>query len=140
MQFISSIQRGARKGARMWCRDGGLNWWEDFLGRMMWNKVEYFITDCSTSCMSVLLSATRFGLSLTLQFPFIQNVLFHIVTHLDISHSMAASAPAVFRRKSPLDGAKELLSKIWKHITTVSFVSASIVVCSRKPKNASGRV
>ena len=45
-----------------------------------------------------------------------------------------------FRRKSPLDGATELLSKIWQHITTVSFVSAFIVVCSRKPKSASGRV
>ena len=32
----------------------------------MWNRVKYFITDCSTSCMSVLLSATRFGISLRL--------------------------------------------------------------------------
>ena len=30
----------------------------------MRNRVKYFITDCSTSCMSVLLSATRFGISL----------------------------------------------------------------------------
>ena len=30
----------------------------------MWNRVTYFITDCSTSCMSVLLSTTRFGISL----------------------------------------------------------------------------
>ena len=30
----------------------------------MWNRVKYFITNCSTSCMSVLLSATRFGISL----------------------------------------------------------------------------
>ena len=30
----------------------------------MWNRVKYFITDCSTSCMSVLLSATQFGISL----------------------------------------------------------------------------
>ena len=44
------------------------------------------------------------------------------------------------RRKSPLDGATDLLSEIWQHITTVSFVSAFIDVCSRKPKNASGRV
>ena len=44
------------------------------------------------------------------------------------------------RRKSPLDGATDFLSKIWQHITTVSFVSAFIVVFSRKPKNASGRV
>ena len=29
-----------------------------------------------------------------------------------------------FRRNSPLDGATDLLSKIWQHITTVSFVSA----------------
>ena len=43
------------------------------------------------------------------------------------------------RRKSPIDCATYLLSKIWQHITTVSFVSAFIVVCSRKPKNASGR-
>ena len=44
------------------------------------------------------------------------------------------------QRKSPLDGATDLLSKIWQHITTVSFVSAFIVVCSRKPKTASGLV
>ena len=30
----------------------------------MWNRVKYFITGCSTSWMSVLLSARRFGLSL----------------------------------------------------------------------------
>ena len=30
----------------------------------MWNRVKYFITDCSTSSMSVLLSATRFRISL----------------------------------------------------------------------------
>ena len=30
----------------------------------MWNRVQYFTTDCSTSCMSILLSATRFGISL----------------------------------------------------------------------------
>ena len=35
--------------------------------------------------------------------------------------------------KSPLDGATDLLSKIWQHITTVSFVSAFIVVFCRKP-------
>ena len=45
-----------------------------------------------------------------------------------------------FQRKSPLDGATDLLSKIWQHITTVSFVSAFIVVYSRKPKNVSGHV
>ena len=49
------------------------------------------------------------------------------------------------RRKSPLYGAADLLSKIWQPITTVSFVSAFIVVFSRKPsaltsRNASGRV
>ena len=44
------------------------------------------------------------------------------------------------QRKSPLDGATDLLSKIWQHITTVSFVSTFIVVCSRKPKNTLGRV
>ena len=44
------------------------------------------------------------------------------------------------QRKLPLDGATDLLSKILQHITTLSFVSAFIVVCSRKPKNASGRV
>ena len=59
----------------------------------MWNRVQYFITDCSTSCMSVLLSATQF--TMILQFPITQNVLFHIVTHLDFCHTMAASAPAV---------------------------------------------
>ena len=30
----------------------------------MWNRVKYFITNFSTSCMSVLLLATRFGISL----------------------------------------------------------------------------
>ena len=30
----------------------------------MWNSVKYFITNCSPNCMSVLLSATRFGISL----------------------------------------------------------------------------
>ena len=39
------------------------------------------------------------------------------------------------RRKSPLDDATDLLWKMWQHITTVSFVSAFIVVFSRKPKN-----
>ena len=44
------------------------------------------------------------------------------------------------RRKLPLDGATDLLSKIWQHITTVIFVSAFIVVWTRKFKNTSGRV
>ena len=30
----------------------------------MWNRVKYFITHCSPSCMSVLLSTTQFGISL----------------------------------------------------------------------------
>ena len=30
----------------------------------MWNRVKYFTTDCSTNSMSVLLSATPFGISL----------------------------------------------------------------------------
>ena len=37
------------------------------------------------------------------------------------------------RRKSPLDGAVDFLSKIRPHITTVSFVSALIFVFIRKP-------
>ena len=44
------------------------------------------------------------------------------------------------RRKALLHGAADLLSKKWQHITTVSFVSAFFVVCSRKPKNTSGFV
>ena len=56
-----------------------------------------------------------------------------------LSHHVRLGACG-FRRKSPLDGATDLLSKIWQHITTVSFVSAFIVVFSRKPKNVSGRV
>jgi hypothetical protein len=39
------------------------------------------------------------------------------------------------RRKSPLDGTTDLLSKILQHITTVSFVSAFIIVSTGKPKN-----
>ena len=31
---------------------------------MLWNRVKYLITNCSTICMSVLLSVTRFGISL----------------------------------------------------------------------------
>jgi hypothetical protein len=38
--------------------------WEKMDLMTMWNRVKYFITYCSTSCMSVLLSATRFGISL----------------------------------------------------------------------------
>ena len=30
----------------------------------MWNRVEYFISNCSTGCMSVILSAKRLGISL----------------------------------------------------------------------------
>ena len=37
------------------------------------------------------------------------------------------------RRKSPLDGAIDFPSKIWHHITTVSFVSAFFFVLIRKP-------
>ena len=44
------------------------------------------------------------------------------------------------RQKSPLDGATDFLATIWQHITTVSFVSAFILVLTRKPKNASMRV
>ena len=40
------------------------------------------------------------------------------------------------RRKAPLDGAVDLWSIIWQHITTVSFVPAFIVVSTGKPKNA----
>ena len=50
-----------------------------------------------------------------------------------LSHHVRLGARG-FRRKLPLDGATDLLSKIWQHITTVSFVSAFIVVYSRKPK------
>ena len=45
-----------------------------------------------------------------------------------------------FRRKSTLNGATELLSKIWQHITKVNFVSAFIIVCTRKPKDTFGLV
>ena len=34
-------------------------------------------------------------ITMTLQFPIIQNVLFHIVTHLDFYHTMSASPPAL---------------------------------------------
>ena len=46
LHFISSIRGGARKGARMWCLDGGLNWWEDFLGT---RRTEIFKTDPTES-------------------------------------------------------------------------------------------
>ena len=39
------------------------------------------------------------------------------------------------RRKSPLDGAAYLQSKRWQHITTVSFLSAFIIVSTGKHKN-----
>jgi hypothetical protein len=55
-----------------------------------------------------------------------------------LSHHVCLGARG-FRRKSPLDGTTDLL-KIWQHITTFIFVSAFIVVFSRKPKNVSGRV
>ena len=38
------------------------------------------------------------------------------------------------RRKSPLDGATNFILKIWRHIMTVSFVSALIFVFARNPK------
>ena len=37
-------------------------WKKDLVTK--WKRVKYFITNCSTSCMSVLLSATGFGISL----------------------------------------------------------------------------
>ena len=40
------------------------------------------------------------------------------------------------RRKRLLDGAVDLLSKIWQHITTASFVSAFIFVLTWKPSAA----
>ena len=46
LQFFSSIQGGARKGARMRCRDGGLDWREDFLDTRM---TEIFKTDPTQS-------------------------------------------------------------------------------------------
>ena len=95
----------------------------------MWNSVKYFITNCSTSRMSVLLSTTRFRVS-----------LWHYSFR---SYKICGRrlGPGGFRRKSPIDGATDLLSKIWQHITTVSFESALIVVVvSRKPKNTSGHV
>ena len=66
-------------------------------------------------------------------------VILHRHTFGLLSHHGRHGAGGL-RRKSQLDGAKDLLSKIWQHITTVSFVSAFIVVCFRKPKNASGCV
>ena len=41
-----------------------LDLWKKMDFVTMWNRVKYFITDRSTSCMSVLLSATWFGISL----------------------------------------------------------------------------
>ena len=106
----------------------------------MWSKVKYFITDCSTSCMSVLLSARRFGIS-QWHYSFRSYKMCYSPFHTFglLSHHVRLDARG-FRRKSPLDGAADLLSKIWQHLTTVSFVSAFIVVFSRKPKNVSGRV
>ena len=105
-----------------------------------WNGVKYFITDCSTSCISVLLSGTLFGISLWhYSFRSYKCVIPHRHTFGLLSHHGRLGAGG-FRRKLPLDGATELLSKIWQHITTVSFVSAFIYVSSRKPKNASGLV
>ena len=99
----------------------------------MWNRVKYFITDCSTSCMSVLLSDTRFGISLWhYSFRSYKCVIQHCHTFGLWSHHVRLGAGG-FRQKLPLDGATELLSKIWQHITTVRFVSAFIVVFSRKP-------
>ena len=102
----------------------------------MWNRVKYLITDCSTSCMSVLLSAISLWHYSFRSYKMCYSTLSHIWT-------FDTPWPPWRRRspwKSPLDCATDLLSKIWQHITTVSFVSVFIVVCSRKPKNASGRV
>ena len=44
-------------------------------------------------CLTV--GDTLWNITMTLQCPIIQNVLFHIVTHLDFCHTIAASAPAV---------------------------------------------
>ena len=66
-------------------------------------------------------------------------VIPHRCTFRLLSHHVRLGARG-FRRKSPLDGATDLLSKIWQQITRVSFVSAFIVVFSRKHKNLSGRV
>ena len=63
-------------------------------------------------------------------FFFFQNSWSGAQTYLGTDH----------RGKSPLDGATDFLATIWKHITTVSFSQAFILVLTRKPKNASKRL
>ena len=96
-----------------------LDLWE----KKMWNREKYFITNCSTSCMSVLLSATWFGISLW-HYSFGS----YQICYSTLSHIWTFDSPCQLRRrrKSLLDGALDFLSKIWHHITTVSFVAASI--------------
>ena len=89
----------------------------------MWNRVKYFITNCSNSCMSGLLSATQFGMSLWhysfRSYKMCYSTLLHIWTFV--------TPWPPWRRRSPaeiaLNGATDLLSKIWQHIKTVSKLS-----------------
>ena len=105
----------------------------------MWNRVKYFITDCSTSCMSVLLLATRFGISLW-HYSFRS----YKMCYSRSSHIWTFVTPCPpLRPRFPAEiAARWRYSPHIKNITAHynSFVSAFIVVFSMKPKNVSGRV
>ena len=105
----------------------------------MWNRVKYFITDCSTSCMSVLLSATRFGISLW-HYSFQSYKMCYSTS----SHIWTFVTPwPLRRRRFPAEiAARRRYRAPIKNMTAHnnSLVSAFIVACSRKPKNTSGRV
>ena len=105
----------------------------------MWNRVKYFITNCSTSCISVLLSAARFGISL-----WHYSFRWYKMCYSTSSHILTFVTPWLpRRRRSPAE-----IAAGWRYRPPIknmtahynSFVSAFIVVCSRKPKNASGHV
>ena len=106
----------------------------------MWNRVKYFIpTALPVVCLSYCRPhGSKYHYDITVSDQ-TKCVIPHCHTFGLLSHHGRLGGGGL-RRKSPLDGATDLLSKIWQHITTDSFVSAYIVVCSRKTKNAPTRI
>ena len=96
----------------------------------MWNMVKYFIT---TAVPFVCLSYCRphgseYHYDITVS-DHTKCVIPHRHTFGLLSHHGRLGGGGL-RRKSPLDGATDLLSKKLQHIATVSFVSVIIVVFS----------
>ena len=89
--------------------DLGKKWtlWQCGIWLNILYQLQYHLYVCLTVCHMV------WNITMTLQFTIIQNVLFHIVTHLEFCHTMAASQCVFQVYKLKLYPSDFFLAKHW---------------------------